>query len=442
MNSKPQHAEAVTDTATLLCDECDWMSRVPVRYSGQRAHCPRCGHHLTGPAQPTLQAPAAWAVAALVLLGLAFAFPFIGFSSHGIGHVMRFGDTVGALTAHGYALIAFVLIVTTVVVPGLYALGLGYVVAGVHVGLRLPGMGVTARLLRRLEPWMMPDVLIVGVLVSLIKIVGMADVHLDAAFVLYCGYALALLRSTMLVDWPAVWAAIAPRVSAAAATPGATGAAQAATACAGCGLPIDDGFRGRCPRCGKRQRAAVVDRRQLTGALLVTSALLYIPANIYPVMVIEQLGNQQPQTIAAGILHLVHAGDWPIATVIFVASIIVPIAKIVALAWLCLVSCYKPRAPLMYTQLYRVTEKIGRWSMIDVFVVAMLATLVQTDGLMSVTPGPGIAAFASVVILTMVAALTFDSRTLWPQVSAAASPCFVVIANDQRQALRPVDCRR
>lgn len=399
----------------VLCRECDWLVRLPARRPGQRARCPRCHHHLTGPARRDVQAPMAWAITALMMLGLVFAFPFLGFSTHGVAHVMNFGDTVGALIGDDYGTLAAILLATTVAFPGLYLAALVYLCLGAGQQRRLPGAIALARLLRPLEPWMMSDVFIVGVLVSLIKIISLADIHIRASFIAFCVYSLLLLRTLSLIDWTALWDAIAPAPGPLhEAQPGASGHRQSLVACRACDTPFIAHRQPRCPRCGKRHRDFRIDRIQLTWALLVTAAMLYIPANVYPVLSTVTLGNAQPQTIAAGVLHLAKSGDWPIAAIIFVASIMVPISKIVALAWLCIVARRPPGASLARTRAYRITEKIGRWSMIDVFVVAVLTTLVQAGALISIQPGPGAVAFAGVVILTMIAALTFDTRLLWP----------------------------
>lgn len=407
------HAPAVAAGQLALCGECDWLVRLPPRAPGERALCPRCHHHLTDRTGRSLQAPTAWALSTLIALGLVFAFPFLGFSAHGVGHVMNFADTAGALVADDYGVIALVVLATTVVFPGLYLAAFVYLAAAARRP--LPGAIPIARFLRPLEPWMMSDVFIVGVLVSLIKIVSLADIHIRASFVVFCVYALLLLRTFTVIDWSLLWDALTPPARLPThARIGASGRSQSLVACRACATPFAANHRHRCPRCGKRHHVYRVNRVQLTWALLTTATLLYIPANIYPVLSTVTLGQTQPQTIAAGVLHLAESGDWPIAAVIFVASIVVPISKIVALGWLCLAARGRPGASLARTRAYRVTERVGRWSMIDVFVVAVLATLVQAGALMSIEPGPGAVAFAATVILTMIAALTFDTRLLWP----------------------------
>jgi len=390
--------------------------RVPPRAEGESAHCPRCHHHVAAPAQRDMQRPLAWALSTLIMLGLVFAFDFLSFSTQGIGHTMSFVDAAGALAGYAYPSLATLLLLTTVGLPGGYLLALVYLCAVAARGEGGHRLAIQlARRLKPLEPWMMSDVFIVGVLVSLIKIVTLADVHIGLSFVAFCVYALLLLRTLTLVDWSSLWDRLAPVPAAAPAIQtGRTGASQQLVFCRGCDTPFRANRRHHCPRCGRRHAHYGVDRLQLTWALLVTATILYIPANLYPIMSTTSLGSTEPQTIIGGVLHLVHTGSWPIALVIFVASVVVPISKIVALGWLCLAARHgwhdDSQAQM---RLYRVTEKLGRWSMIDVFVVAVLAALVRAGALMAIEPGPAALAFAAVVVVTMVAALTFDTRRLW-----------------------------
>jgi paraquat-inducible protein A len=189
------------------------------------------------------------------------------------------------------------------------------------------------------------------------------------------------------------------------------------TGCHCCGLlvrlPPGPG-RVRCPRCGSVLHARLPDSLARTWALLATAALLYIPANALPVMRTAYLGNQQGDTILGGVVYFLFHGDWPLALVIFVASVLVPLVKMFTLAYLLVtVQRHSRLRQRERTLLYRITELIGRWSMVDVFVVAVLAALVQMGQLASIRPGPGATAFAGVVVLTMLAAQTFDPRLMW-----------------------------
>jgi len=153
---------------------------------------------------------------------------------------------------------------------------------------------------------------------------------------------------------------------------------------------------------------------QITWSLLITAIIAYLPANLYPVMTVTSLGKSQSDTIMSGVIYLLLHGDWPLALIVFVASVLVPLLKIVSLVYLLL--SVQRRSPLrksQRTRLYRVVELVGRWSMVDIFVVSLLASLVQVGALATIEPGVGAIAFTTVVILTMFAAMSFDPRLIW-----------------------------
>lgn len=175
----------------------------------------------------------------------------------------------------------------------------------------------------------------------------------------------------------------------------------------------------RCSRCG----AVVHERRPnsiiRTWALLITAAILYIPANLLPIMTVNFLGNGMPATIMEGVVELINADMVPIAAVVFVASILVPTFKLVGIALLLYsVQRRQPLSALQRNVMYRFIEWIGRWSMLDIFVIAILVTLVNFGNLASIEANLGAAAFASVVVLTMLAAVTFDPRLIWDNTDA------------------------
>jgi paraquat-inducible protein A len=148
--------------------------------------------------------------------------------------------------------------------------------------------------------------------------------------------------------------------------------------------------------------------------LLVASVILYIPANVLPVMETGSLFGWQTDTILSGVVYLWSSGSWALAALVFVASIVVPLAKIVALAFLLVsVQLCSTWQPLQRTKLYRLVELVGRWSMLDIYVVTILVALVQIKGLANIRAGPAALAFGAVVVLTMQAAGSFDARLIW-----------------------------
>ncbi len=186
--------------------------------------------------------------------------------------------------------------------------------------------------------------------------------------------------------------------------------------CHACGLTsrVRSGGASHCPRCGSRLHVRKPNSVSRTWALLLAAAILYIPANVLPVMSSGSSFGSQADTILSGVVVLWETGSWPLALLVFFASITVPIAKILALAFL-LVSVQRRSTwrPMERTRLYRLVEFVGRWSMLDIFVVTVLVGLVQLQPLMVILPGPGALAFGAVVVLTMLAAMTFDPRLIW-----------------------------
>lgn len=171
---------------------------------------------------------------------------------------------------------------------------------------------------------------------------------------------------------------------------------------------------GHCPRCGARLHHRKTASLEKTLALLCAALVLYLPANLLPVMHTSQLGAASDSTILSGVQAFWQAGEWGIALVIFLASVAIPCSKFLALGWL-MWRAHRPH-PLgrrERTRLYRLVELIGYWSMLDVIVVGLVCALVHFDMLASIEPGPGIAFFGTVVILTMLSASNFDPRLIW-----------------------------
>jgi len=170
----------------------------------------------------------------------------------------------------------------------------------------------------------------------------------------------------------------------------------------------------RCPQCHSALHSRIPNSLARTWALLLTAMILYIPANLLPMMETTYLGETTTDTIISGVLLFIEEGDWLVAGIIFGASIMIPILKMASLLYL-LVSVHKRCVVRRRHRalLYRVTELIGRWSMVDVFVVGLLTALVHMGLISNIYPGMGILAFAGVVVLTMLAALSFDSRLIW-----------------------------
>lgn len=180
---------------------------------------------------------------------------------------------------------------------------------------------------------------------------------------------------------------------------------------------IGSAEKTHCGGCGATLHAGWAESIQRTWAWLITSAILYFPANFLPITYTRYFGRETESTILGGVVTFWEHGDRPIAVIIFVASVLVPLGKMIVLAWMCLsVQLDSNFALRQKTILYRVTEFVGRWSMIDVFVVGILVALIQLGNIMTVRPGIAAVAFAGMVVTTMLASLAFDPRLLWTTV--------------------------
>ena len=194
-------------------------------------------------------------------------------------------------------------------------------------------------------------------------------------------------------------------------------AARGLVSCSECALvsrPVTPQAPGHCPRCGEKLVFRRENAIQRTWALLVAATVLYAPANLLPVLATTTIVSSSSETIMSGVIYLYASGSWPLALIVFVASIVIPIGKIVTLGFvLVTVQRGMTTSDRQRTRLYRVVEFIGRWSMLDVFVDTFVVALVQLSPLMSVEPGPGVVYFMAVVVLTMFAAMSFDPRLIW-----------------------------
>ena len=172
--------------------------------------------------------------------------------------------------------------------------------------------------------------------------------------------------------------------------------------------------RARCPRCGAALHRRKPDSIHRTWALVIAALIFYIPANVLPITVVTSLGMTQADTIMSGVIYFLHEGAWYIAAVIFIASVFVPLIKLMILIYL-LISVQSGSTARMQdrTRLYRFTEAVGRWSMVDIFVVTILVALVNLGALATLRAGPAAPFFAMVVVVTMFAAMSFDPRLIW-----------------------------
>lgn len=395
-----------------LCPHCDLVQLLPELQPGEEAACIRCGHHLDACHIESVMRPMLYAGSALFMLLLANLFPFVSMFAAGNSSEMNFFDTSSVLFQQHQQWLAILVWLFIQAVPAACMLAIIYLKLGMLY--RLPARTWVARVLYMLKPWSMVDIFLMGLIISFVKLVADADISLGPSFWAFCVFCLLHLRAFQVVDRRELWSKIAPNPKPLlAAHAGKSGLAQNLKLCKVCTamVPVTQTHCSRChTKVPLRRKTSV----QNTLALLLAATLLYIPANLLPIMRTVSFGETIDSTIISGLILMWQDGAYPVAIIILIASVLVPVAKIIIMFWL----CYLTRLPLAQrqrysTQIYRLVDWVGRWSMVDVLVVAIMAALVRFDLLMSVYPGVGALVFAAVVILTMLAALSFDPRLLW-----------------------------
>ncbi len=396
----------------IECPDCGLILRALSPPAGRRLRCPRCRAVLRRGRPQGAATALPLALAAWPLLPLAFLTPLIHLSLLGRGISAALTTGPALLTAEGWVPLAAVVLLTACLLPGLRLLGLTLVLLGLR--LAHPPRHLLRPLLRATEylrPWAMVEVYLLGFFVAYSKLIDLARVRVELA-----GYALAALMLVMALiderlDPTALWEALAPPTTSAAPP---AGSAARLIGCHGCGLLCAGTPGARCPRCGSRLHVRKPHSLGRTLALVLAAALLYIPANLLPIMTVDYHGQGVPNTILSGVEELAASGMWPLAILVFFASITVPVLKLLGLGLLLVSTRAGARRRLVdRARLYRLIDAIGRWSMIDVFMLSILVGVVQLGLLATVIPGPGAVAFAGVVILTMLASQSFDPRLMW-----------------------------
>lgn len=422
----------MTDGELIGCHECGRIHQWRPLAPHERARCTQCRNelyrwHAAGPAAAPNTMVAITLGAVLVYL-IAQFFPIVSMNLQGIQTSASLLQAIGVLWREGMQVVATVVFFCAIVYPALDLGSMLYVTAGLARGRRVPGFDTLLRIVQGARHWAMIEVFMIGILVTLIKMLSVAKVTPHPG--LFAFGALTILSALALRYEPRGLWALAERVAQAAPRRrgGATRALTLETApgtvlvtCGACGLvnacPTTSDPKAHaphCERCGNRLHRRTPDSINRTWALLAAATLLYIPANMLPVLYTQSIGGTEGDTIMSGVLQFWHGKSPGLAVIIFVASIFVPVGKLIALALLAGTAQFKSRwAPLGRTRLYRVVEFIGRWSMLDIFVVTLTVALVRFKALATITPGPGALAFGCVVILTMFASSQFDPRLIW-----------------------------
>ena len=421
--SVPREPEApLTEPALRECFGCGQFQIVPALGPDMRSDCVRCGTALRRTRRDPLDRGLALTAAALVLFAVVWTAMLMQVSTIGIEHSSTLSSGPIQLVKDGLWPIAVVVAFTTAIAPFVKFAGTLYVLVGLRLSRPPPNLRGVFLFARKMGIWAMLEVLLLGVFVAYTKLGDLVHIEIGPAV-----YALGLLTivtvwADTVLDPDAVWEAIERRGQTHSPMPAVPPLDfhPDAIGCEGCGLvSVTAGHGAKCPRCGSPLHARKPDSLNRTWAFVFAGAILYIPANYYPVLTVIQMGAGQPSTILGGVEELLAARQYPLAVLVFFASVLVPMFKLIGLAIMLmatmLVTSEMGASVLLQqrTRLYYVVAWIGRWSMVDIFMESLLGALVQFGSAVSIEPGIGAIAFCGVVILTIFAAEGFDPRLMW-----------------------------
>ncbi len=365
----------------LSCHHCGALyRRVPLE-SDQVARCVRCDSVLETVGAFKPHAWLAMVVTGMIAFVLANAFPVVILSFQGSKQSATFLDAAAVTWSAGYPIVSVLTMAVGFTMPFVHLCLLLWVFGALAFG-RLPlGFDAALRWVDWVKPWSMIPVFLMGALVTIVKLVDLAS--LQPGVGLFGTIAVAVIMTGLTrLD--------AHRLR---------------------NMAHDAGLSVRHPAPPRAPSPVMISR---TWALVIAAIIFYFPANLMPIMYIRAISGNSGHTILGGVIELWQMGSWSIAAIVFIASVVVPVGKLVILIFLLIMT--QRRSPMHLKQrnrLYNLVEFIGQWSMLDVFVVILLSALAKFGALLDIEPSVGAAAFGAVVVLTMLAAMGFDPRLAW-----------------------------
>jgi paraquat-inducible protein A len=423
---------SLSPSGLTTCHECDLLHHLTSIESGASAFCTRCGALLYREAPGGLNRPLALALAALGLFIITNVYPFLTLNIEGRVERNLVVSGIHALWSFGMPELSVLVALTSVVFPAITIIGLLWLVLSLKADMHPPGAALIVRIINAIGPWTLLSVFMLGTLVAFVKLQDIATVIPGVAMFAFGALIVTTTAAASSFDIGLIWPRVGP-LGGDTISSGDTAHLHGLQACHTCALLVapstatgqqhsnntPNGYsmldRLNCPRCttplhGARKHDSI----SRTWALIFAALILIVPANLYPVMTVIQFGQGEPNTIVSGVLHLIDEGMWGLALIVFVASVVLPVLKLLLLSYLLLSvqsrSTWRPRDR---TRLYRITEVVGAWSMVDIYLIGILTALVNLQALASITPEIGASFFGAVVVVTMLAAHSFDPRLIW-----------------------------
>ncbi|MGC9421501.1 MULTISPECIES: paraquat-inducible protein A [unclassified Vibrio] len=396
------------ETQIQLCQGCELpVYRVAIQPK-QSAYCPRCGSLLYQGTHPSLSGNLALAITCLLLLILAHWFNFLTIRLFGIMISASLPAGIWAIASEGYPALALLVFFCSSLAPLLILM----TIMLAHFALHYRWFNIfrySLLAMQKLKPWSMIDVFLVSVAVSCFKLIDYADIFIGPAL-----YSLLLLQilTILLISRISIqryWEAWQPESH-------YPKLSQKRMHCHYCHLSQD--VNEYCIRCNQKLHYRKPLSIQRTWAYTCLAAIAIIPANVIPISIFISHGQRLEDTIFSGVVTLINNGMYAIAAIIFIASIVVPVVKILALIYLLLTIQYHcTRYHRQRMTIYYIIKWIGKWSVMDLFVISIMLSLIDHGQLLNFTPGYGAVAFGCVVILTMLATESLDSRLIWDSIA-------------------------
>ncbi|CAM3542424.1 hypothetical protein BS639_18730 [Rouxiella silvae] len=386
------------------CSECDFLFTLPALRRTQTAHCPRCNSKVEKGKVCSLPRLIVIAISILVLMPFAYTEPLISIRLLGTRIDASLFEGIWQMSSQGSPLTASMVAFCTVGAPLTLAGSILYLHFGNKFGMNLKPVLL---MLDRLKDWVMLDIYLIGMAVACIKVKEYADIDMGPALVAYIMMTILVTLTLINLNIEQLWEEFYPQRR-------PKGVPDSLVLCLSCKFTGHPDARGRCPRCHVPMSLRYKHSLQKTWAALISAMVLLVPANLLPISIIYANGQQLKDTIFSGVVSLATSGNVPIAAIVFIASVLVPFTKVIVLLTLLLSIHFKAHQGLKTRiRLLRLVTWIGRWSMLDLFVISLMMSLVNRDQLLSFTMGPAAFYFGSAVILTILAVEWLDSRLIW-----------------------------
>lgn len=419
------HSSTTKFANLIACPDCDLLLSKKEAPAGHSIICPRCGKIISRRTNDSIIKALALSIAGLLLYLPAILLPLMTMKSFGFSDSAGILDSIINFYSNGYYFVSFMVLISAVVFPLVLLTSIFIISLQLYLHRYPSYLAGLFRMYLHLEEWAMVEVYLLGIMVSIIKMAHTAEILYHMGFFCFVGLVVLTITIATIIDHEVFWQAIENKGKKRQFEPAhgnqfqkgteVSAARQGLILCHICHKLSPIVLEGkRCPRCAEALHVRKPSTISRTWALVITSAIFLAPANFLPIMQVDFLGIPDRSTIMDGIIYFFQHGSYLIGLIIFVASVLVPVFKIVGLVillrstHLCNLKLLRQKA-----KMFRLITFIGRWSMLDIFVIALLSVIVDFGFFTSIHIAPAATYFCIVVACTMFAVITFDPRIVW-----------------------------